>query len=163
MPLHDHPNMCVISKLLCGELYARSFSHINQSTDQSASSSQSSQVKLQLNEIKCSKDEPWFLTPEGWPINLWPPAINFFVIDEDGNIHEFKALSPCAIFDILLPPYASNLRDCHYYHVFQSFQAGKGKLLLWLIYNAFPILYRDMGAATVTGGRSCHTSLFHSI
>jgi len=33
-----------------------------------------------------------------------------------GNIHSFTALSPCAVLDVLTPPYAPNCgRDCTYY------------------------------------------------
>jgi hypothetical protein len=35
---------------------------------------------------------------------------------DGGNIHSFTALSPCAVLDVLTPPYAPNCgRDCTYY------------------------------------------------
>lgn len=33
-----------------------------------------------------------------------------------GNIHAFRALTPCAVLDVLTPPYAAgDARDCQYF------------------------------------------------
>lgn len=44
-----------------------------------------------------------------------------------GNIHQFTAISPCAVLDVLGPPYsAEDGRDCSYYKDF-PYDAFSGK------------------------------------
>ena len=95
IPLHDHPNMTVISKLLCGRMHTRSFT----------SKERKDGCVLVLPPTVTThnvEDRPWLLTP---------------VTD---NIHEFIAESPCAIFDALLPPYGDPDRPCTYYGASQG-------------------------------------------
>lgn len=91
IPLHDHPHMTVLSKLVSGSLAARAFSL-------DKLDSKSNTHSLTLDARKTDKDSAWFLTP----------SIN--------NIHEFHAENTCVIFDILLPPYDEGEgRPCNYY------------------------------------------------
>jgi len=93
LPVHDHPNMSVISKVIEGALRVRSFSAVS-SVDEGMGT-----VRLEECCTKQSTDEAWLLSPTV------------------GNFHEFTAESACVVFDVLLPPYEYPHRPCNYYEV----------------------------------------------
>eukprot|EP00898_Chlorokybus_atmophyticus_P008256 jgi/Chlat1/8431/Chrsp80S09226 len=94
IPLHDHPGMTVLSKLLYGSLRVRAYDWLEPSTGPYAAR-KARQVVDTVVTAPCDVQQ---LQPEV------------------GNIHEFTALTPCAILDVLIPPYAPHEgRDCTYY------------------------------------------------
>ena len=105
LPLHDHPGMTVLSKLISGQLNVRSFSPIsNGGGELTAFSSKplpKVHAKLTQSSIRTTKDDAWLLTPY------------------EDNIHEFsvsiEATGPAVVFDVLLPPYHEPERPCNYY------------------------------------------------
>lgn len=67
---------------------------------------------LSYSATKTSKDKSWFLTPL------------------NDNIHDFKAVSNCVIFDCLLPPYDENKgRECSFYDPIITLEDSK---IIWL-------------------------------
>lgn len=98
MPLHDHPGMHGIMKVLFGSMSVTSYSKPTENGD--ASNSKTFMTRL------ISTNE---LTPDSPPCCLHP---------YEGNIHEIKATSePVAFLDILAPPYnPSEGRDCTYFY-----------------------------------------------
>lgn len=108
IPYHDHPNMVVCSKVISGSLRLQSFSKLSDSSSDlsldgvTATEDETIQVELDSECTKSSSDDCWMLTPKR------------------GNFHEFTALTPCVILDILLPPYDEPDRLCHFYHAKQE-------------------------------------------
>jgi hypothetical protein len=97
LPLHDHPNMSVLSKVIKGNLKMRSF---NIEKDRIMKSGKMLFPANITNDVtKTTKDKSWFLSP----------SIN--------NIHEFEAIHETAVvFDVLMPPYSEeNGRPCNFY------------------------------------------------
>ncbi|XP_051209920.1 plant cysteine oxidase 5 isoform X1 [Lolium perenne] len=96
IPLHDHPGMTVLSKLLYGELHVESYDWIdvNDQTEQ-----------LKARPAKLFKD-----------CEMSRPQTTVLFPDRGGNIHTFRAITPCAVFDVLCPPYLPGVgRDCSYF------------------------------------------------
>ena len=102
LPLHDHPGMTVLSKLLAGSLEVTSFNkaYNGASDNVDEDEGQGEHLYSMNTAVKTSDDPPWMLTPS------------------HGNLHQFRALSTCVILDVLTPPYDEEAgRTCTYYSV----------------------------------------------
>ena len=105
LPLHDHPNMHVLSKVITGSLSVRCFSpHVAGARG----SSSAGRADLILSAKRSSNDAAWMLSPA------------------DGNVHELKAEETTVVFDVLTPPYSEPYRPCNFY---KSVESEKGWLL----------------------------------
>lgn len=112
MPLHDHPSMLGLLKVISGSVKVQSYSRI--------SSEQGDELLVQTEEPKIlnHKSEATFL-------------------DEDTcNFHEITALNgPAAFFDVLTPPYSdisyqgANARHCHFYRKLMVDNSSDKKIL----------------------------------
>jgi plant cysteine oxidase len=127
LPLHDHPGMTVLTKVLYGSLSMRSFDWeqpLEASELAFLTAEQRRQAQARGSKVSLPTDiaaevfgRPLFarrrvdtvLTPEAPTFCLRP---SFF------NIHSFEALSACAVLDLILPPYDDDAgRSCHYFTI----------------------------------------------
>ncbi|XP_014249618.1 2-aminoethanethiol dioxygenase [Cimex lectularius] len=101
LPLHDHPMMHGLCKVILGKIHIKNYSFIG---DPLASHDK--------EEVLVQKEDDKFVTPVDETVLLTP---------NKGNIHELSAEQGPAVFlDILAPPYFTNIpgvgaRKCHYY------------------------------------------------
>lgn len=103
IPLHNHPGMTVFSKLLLGKMHIKSYDW----ADPASSENSLPTSQLRLARLKADGD---FTAPCNTSV-LYPTT--------GGNIHEFTAITPCAVLDVLGPPYSQeDGRDCSYYKDF---------------------------------------------
>lgn len=99
MPLHDHPGMHGVMKVLFGSMSVTSYSKPTENGDTVSSS------KMFMTQLVSRQT----LTVDSPPCCLHP---------HEGNIHEIKATNePVAFLDILAPPYnPAEGRDCTYFY-----------------------------------------------
>ncbi|WRX26868.1 Cysteine oxygenase/2-aminoethanethiol dioxygenase - like 6 [Theobroma cacao] len=149
IPLHNHPGMTVLSKLLYGSLHAKSYDWLDLP----------GHADLSQGALSIYLGVPiWFICKAWIIFQFLMVAICLFVCSQGyentrqvgigcfaddvarpaklvrncevtapsgatilypttgGNIHCFKALTPCALFDVLSPPYSSeDGRHCSYF------------------------------------------------
>ncbi|XP_066957573.1 2-aminoethanethiol dioxygenase [Macrobrachium rosenbergii] len=117
LPLHDHPGMFGMLKVIHGSVSVQSYSHTN---------TESLEEKLQeiLNTrpsagvCPATKHQKVLVTASDKACRLTPNS---------QNIHEIHSIDgPAAFLDILSPPYGTDKRlgverDCHYYQEVESF------------------------------------------
>ncbi|GLT36138.1 hypothetical protein SLA2020_105400 [Shorea laevis] len=109
IPLHDHPEMTVFSKLLCGTMHIKSYDWVgdgpcNASAVMGSSQAQSEQPEVRLAKVKVDS-------------NFTAPCKTSILFPADGgNMHCFTAVTACAVLDVLGPPYNEfGGRPCTYY------------------------------------------------
>lgn len=102
LPLHDHPNMSVLSKVIKGTLKMKSY-NIEKKIEMELGKKIFPAHITHDNVIKTNQDKSWFLTP----------SIN--------NIHAFEAINETAVvFDVLMPPYDDDERPCNFYEEYSD-------------------------------------------
>lgn len=128
IPLHDHPDMTVFSRVLYGQLFIQAFDWVKDGSDANTTATNGEHGK---GGARAGRDNPNGDIDEddhhaaARPAKLVvarvqgvndPAAVLF--PRHNGNIHTFTALTDCAVLDVLSPPYSSKSgRDCTYYYV----------------------------------------------
>ncbi|OEL13991.1 Plant cysteine oxidase 1 [Dichanthelium oligosanthes] len=88
LPLHDHPEMVVLSKLLYGSVRVRSYDWV-------AAPPCSASRKCGLARVVAADE-----------VRRAPCEASVLFPRSGGNLHAFTAVTPCAILDVLTPPYS---------------------------------------------------------
>ncbi|KAL8137321.1 hypothetical protein V2J09_003322 [Rumex salicifolius] len=110
LPLHNHPGMTVFSKLLFGTMHIKSYDWVTDITPKVTPKAGDSEdingaTTTRLAKLKVDSD---FTAPGNTSV-LYP--------NDGGNMHCFTAVTPCAVLDVLTPPYSDpDGRHCTYYH-----------------------------------------------
>ncbi|MCO5588459.1 hypothetical protein L7F22_042415 [Adiantum nelumboides] len=112
IPLHDHPEMTVLSKLLHGSMHVKAYDWIDPPVQRLDISGQRLEAgalnarlaRLVVEDIFTAPCESTILYPTG-----------------GGNIHALTGVTHCAVLDVLAPPYsATEGRPCTYYYDFPT-------------------------------------------
>ncbi|KAK7315521.1 hypothetical protein VNO77_34071 [Canavalia gladiata] len=109
IPLHNHPGMTVFSKLLLGQMHIKSYDWVDPEASHNLLHQPS---QLRLARLKANNV---FTAPCDTSV-LYPKS--------GGNMHEFTAITPCAVLDVLGPPYSKqDGRDSSFYrdHPYAAF------------------------------------------
>ncbi|KAK8768286.1 hypothetical protein V5799_015514 [Amblyomma americanum] len=105
IPLHDHPGMFGVLKVLHGSGTISSYSAVRPPSG---------------DELEAERHPDVAVSSDSAPCCLTPTERNF---------HEIRALDgPLAFLDILAPPYDGKVRDCHYYSVADGVAAAVVRL-----------------------------------
>lgn len=131
LPLHNHPNMFGVLKVIHGTVHMESFSLTNNETPVPENiskqlkpwqSSHIKHVKIESSSEVSVDSDCCVLTPQ------------------TGNIHEIRSVNgPAAFLDILAPPYDHETRSrvCHYYRKLQENEKSTDDMQ-WLIQVSQP-------------------------
>lgn len=116
IPLHDHPHMCVLSRVLYGDLERTSLDLMREQEDQQQDSSW-----FPRWENKSKQRRPHHGARRAY-LNgldhLQAPDVTA-LYPYEGQLHEFRAgPNGAAVLDVLLPPYDEDHdRDCTFYQI----------------------------------------------
>ncbi|CAN0084697.1 unnamed protein product [Ectocarpus sp. 12 AP-2014] len=121
IPLHDHPNMAVLSRILFGTLDVTSYDIEDEEEDEAEEEQGSKReggtvagAKLRRKEAQRAVFAQRRQQQEGGRVTAATPS--FLLTPSEGNVHSFRAPAACAVFDVLIPPYDSSRgRKCSYF------------------------------------------------
>ena len=114
IPLHDHPNMTVFTKIVFGNLHVTSFDYANRPPRPKL-------LDAQEQAVKRGDSIPDPITHQIVPrmdakISSSNPLL--ILTPTEGNLHAFEAISETLVLDLLTPPYEPDeARNCHYFEL----------------------------------------------
>jgi hypothetical protein len=140
IPLHDHPDMCVLSRVLYGDLERMSLDLVAHENNKASST-----ISYPPGTKRARQQHVDYLQAPQVTV-LYPL---------EGNLHEFRAgPNGAAVLDVLLPPY-NNSRDCTFYHVYPALdESDNGQEVFYYIiptgqpedFHCISGQYQDIGS-----------------
>jgi hypothetical protein len=104
IPLHDHPALDVISKVLCGQMRVRTYEWIDES----------SLLARDCGEVVLSADDDALVLRKS-----------------PGTLHTVTAIEPTAFLDLFAPYYDDETRPCTYYKVARATDPVELRVVSW--------------------------------
>ena len=104
IPLHDHPGMTVVSKLLYGRVRVRSFDWVEAEDGEDDGGGGRGDGEKDTAE-KHGSNQPRLARLVA-DRETQAPTSPLALFPHDANIHTFHAVTACALLDVLHPPYA---------------------------------------------------------
>ena len=104
IPLHDHPALDVISKVLCGRMRIRTYEWI---------------------------DQPSLLARDCGEVVLGPDDDALVLRKSPGTLHTVTAIAPTAFLDLFAPYYDDATRPCTYYKVARANDGVQLRVVSW--------------------------------
>ncbi|EGC34946.1 hypothetical protein DICPUDRAFT_152760 [Dictyostelium purpureum] len=99
IPIHDHPQMTVLSKVLYGKVNCKSFDWIRKSNNEIITNNIKNGKARYIGERDITENDNVKIT-----------------LPDEENIHTFETSEDhSAVLDLLYPPYEQYKRDCTYY------------------------------------------------
>ncbi|CAN6442305.1 unnamed protein product [Victoria cruziana] len=129
IPLHNHPGMTVFSKLLFGSMHVKSYDWVTSMDDPSSPESEAGCQVMETTAGSSSKGSPRLAKVQFDGVSTADCNTSILYPTTGGNMHCFRAIEPCAILDVLGPPYSeADGRDCMYYRSLRaSFTGDDGR------------------------------------
>ncbi|XP_076937466.1 plant cysteine oxidase 2-like isoform X2 [Bidens hawaiensis] len=137
IPLHNHPQMTVFSKLLFGTMHIKAYDWVDDVASSSTPEAESSESETGTSVISGEAGTS-VISGEAGPVSVRlaklkvnsdfaaPCDTSILYPTDGGNMHCFRAITSCAVLDVLGPPYCDpEGRHCQYYrtHPFTNFAA----------------------------------------
>lgn len=123
MPLHDHPRMSVISKVIHGSIDVSSYSLLAPSSPSGSPNSQKiEKTKRRSRGLQVSPYDRSTLSSQD------PSSSLSILLPDTGNFHAMRALENTLFFDVLSPPYDPPANDCTYYRI-DRYDSDSGNLI----------------------------------
>ncbi|XP_052876920.1 plant cysteine oxidase 2-like isoform X1 [Gossypium arboreum] len=132
IPLHNHPEMTVFSKLLLGKMHIKSYDWVEPKDSIPPSKCEISIFFKSPNRIHSFIFDVIIIglffslvvavrlaRLKANSVYTAPCNTSVLYPTTGGNMHQFTAVTPCAVLDVLGPPYSKeDDRDCSYYKDF---------------------------------------------
>jgi cysteamine dioxygenase len=117
IPLHDHPGMCVLSRVLYGSLHRLSLD-LPRNPPQTTTSWWKGPRRSASHHHHHNNSNVRRIAYQNRIDHLQAPDVTV-LYPYEGNLHEFVAgAHGAAVLDVLLPPYdVGHNRDCTFYHI----------------------------------------------
>ena len=138
IPLHDHPGMCVLSRVLYGDLHLKSYDIVQEEYSEKDHRTWISSFLPSFTISKKSIPRGSKRARKATSKRIQTSDISC-LFPYQGNMHEFTAGNEgAAVIDVLIPPYEDDERECHFYSEKDAEPIGQesnlsNKDLCWLI------------------------------
>uniref|UniRef100_K3WU86 Uncharacterized protein n=1 Tax=Globisporangium ultimum (strain ATCC 200006 / CBS 805.95 / DAOM BR144) TaxID=431595 RepID=K3WU86_GLOUD len=158
IPLHNHPGMSVVTRVLYGAVNVRSYDLIspqeitNGDSEDSTVGSESTDIVNSNAKVKWAR-----VSREGSYVaesTMWLDPRRF-------NLHQIHAATDngCALLDIMIPPYNNADRDCHHFKIIEEkYTKDKNERIVKMVESITTDHHNEPSDTTSNSGEASMTS-----